>query len=54
MHRRLTGSRLVTLQDAYLHGLYGQFQADHACVNAAVDRYLLGGALPPTDLNCSR
>jgi pimeloyl-ACP methyl ester carboxylesterase len=52
MHRALTGSRLVTLEDVRTHGVY-LFQGA-ACVDDAVNAYLDSGALPARDLSCVR
>jgi len=52
LHRALTGSRMVTLRDAYLHGVY--LFAGNPCVDTTVDRYLLDGASPTTDTACVR
>ncbi|MFK4084658.1 alpha/beta hydrolase [Kribbella sp. NPDC020789] len=49
MHQALQGSRLVTLADAYRHGVYGV----SACVDATVTRYLSTNSLPATDLTCT-
>ncbi len=51
MHRSLTGSRLVTLKNAFQHGVYF---AGSACADSAVNRYLLDGTLPATNLTCTR
>ncbi|MGW3233436.1 alpha/beta hydrolase [Kitasatospora sp. NPDC001095] len=52
-HRALTGSRLVTLRGAFHHTVYaGMFAPEDACVDAAVDRYLLDGVLPAQDTDC--
>ena len=48
MHQALHGSRMVTL-----NGVFGHAQSLHAgnaCVDAAVQNYLLGGPLPDRDL----
>ncbi|WP_084463655.1 alpha/beta hydrolase [Microtetraspora fusca] len=50
MHRALAGSRMITLTGAFRHGAY--LAAGNACVNAAVDRYLVDGTLPGTDIVC--
>jgi hypothetical protein len=50
MHHAVTGSRQVTLRGAFRHGVY--LSAGSACVDTAVDSYLLGGALPATDRTC--
>ncbi|OEJ23613.1 hypothetical protein AR457_02965 [Streptomyces agglomeratus] len=53
LHRTLTASRLVTLPDTFRHGVYSPFNSTtSACVDSAVDRYLLTGALPPGDTRC--
>ncbi|MCX4471790.1 alpha/beta hydrolase [Micromonospora sp. NBC_01655] len=52
MHRALTGSRLLTLHDARIHGVYGNY-AD-GCVDRAVNAYLADGVLPAADLGCTR
>ncbi|MBD0672439.1 alpha/beta hydrolase [Streptomyces sp. CBMA156] len=52
-HRALTGSRLVTLRGAFHHTAYaGLFAPRDACVDAAVDHYLLDGVLPAQDADC--
>jgi hypothetical protein len=51
MHRALTGSRLVTLRGAFRHGVY--FVSNNACIDATVNRYLLDGVLPGTDITCA-
>ncbi|EME58828.1 alpha/beta hydrolase [Amycolatopsis decaplanina] len=52
LRRALTGSRMVTLDGAFRHGIY-LFDAT-SCVTEAVESYLLGGALPRTDVTCAR
>ena len=52
MHRALTGSRMITLDGAFRHGVYLLDPA--TCVTSAVESYLLEGALPPTDMTCAR
>ncbi|MER5501444.1 alpha/beta hydrolase [Streptomyces sp. NPDC002561] len=56
LHRRLTGSRLVTA-DIRSHGVYGR-GADGLtpvpCADRAVDDYLRDGTLPGADLTCPR
>ncbi|MEU3254538.1 alpha/beta hydrolase [Streptomyces sp. NPDC006997] len=50
LHRRLSGSTLVTEHDAGTHGVaYGP----NACVNAHVDAYLLEGRLPARRASCA-
>ncbi|MBC7267897.1 MAG: alpha/beta fold hydrolase [Streptomyces sp.] len=50
LHRRLSGSSLVTERDAGTHGIaYGP----NACVNAQVDAYLLEGRLPARRASCA-
>ncbi|MFE9022939.1 alpha/beta hydrolase [Streptomyces sp. NPDC007808] len=49
MHRRLSGSVLVTERDAGTHGIaYGP----NACVNGHIDAYLLEGRLPARHTAC--
>ncbi|MFJ2898016.1 alpha/beta hydrolase [Streptomyces sp. NPDC087218] len=50
LHRKLPGSRLVTLEGANRHGLYGEY--GNACVDNRVNRYLATGKLPAKDLTC--
>ncbi|MGJ5892921.1 alpha/beta hydrolase [Streptomyces niveiscabiei] len=49
-HRALKGSRLVTVTGA---GDHGQYRNGNACVDAAVDAYLLDGKVPAHDLTCA-
>ncbi|WP_433236160.1 alpha/beta hydrolase [Streptosporangium sp. CA-135522] len=52
-HRALTGSRLVTLRDAFRHTVYaGLFAPRNTCVDNAVNRYLIDGVLPARDATC--
>jgi pimeloyl-ACP methyl ester carboxylesterase len=53
MHRALTGSRMVTLEDFGGHATYLAYDGA-PCVDTTVDRYLLGGALPAKDVTCTR
>ncbi|MCX5206342.1 alpha/beta hydrolase [Streptomyces sp. NBC_00237] len=50
LHDRLPGSRLLTLEGANRHGLYGRY--GNTCVDAEVNRYLATGRLPSRDLTC--
>ncbi|MFD3746762.1 alpha/beta hydrolase [Nocardia sp. NPDC058633] len=50
MHRALTGSRMVTLEDVAVHWIYGNYP--NTCVEATVDTYLLEGTLPDADPIC--
>ncbi|MFI7416583.1 alpha/beta hydrolase [Nonomuraea sp. NPDC049684] len=52
MHRALTGSRMITLNDAFRHGAY--LAAGNACVDTKVTSYLVDGALPGKDVTCDR
>ena len=52
LHRALTGSRLLTLHDARIHAVYGNYA--NVCVDRAVNSYLADGVLPATDLGCAR
>ncbi|MFJ1543769.1 alpha/beta hydrolase [Streptomyces sp. NPDC088246] len=56
LHRRLTGSRLVTA-DIRSHGVYGRGLdglTPVPCADRAVNDYLREGTLPGADLTCSR
>lgn len=50
MHRRLSGSVLVTERDAGTHGIAG---GPNRCVNGYVDAYLLEGRLPVRRAGCA-
>ncbi|MCO1580722.1 alpha/beta hydrolase [Crossiella sp. SN42] len=50
LHRAMPASRLVTLQDVRMHGIFGRLP--NACVQNAVNTYFRDGALPGTDLTC--
>ncbi|WP_225730890.1 MULTISPECIES: alpha/beta fold hydrolase [unclassified Nocardia] len=50
MHRALTASRMVTLQDVSVHQIFANFP--NRCVYDAVNAYFRDGALPATDLTC--
>ncbi|MFF8973009.1 alpha/beta hydrolase [Streptomyces sp. NPDC014995] len=50
MHRRLTGSVLVTERDAGTHGIAG---GSNACVNGHLEAYLLEGRLPVRRAACA-
>ncbi|MFJ3668881.1 alpha/beta hydrolase [Streptomyces sp. NPDC090106] len=50
LHRRLSGSVLVTERDAGTHGIAG---GSNACVNGYVDAYLLEGRLPVRRAACA-
>jgi pimeloyl-ACP methyl ester carboxylesterase len=50
LHRRLSGSRLITERDAGSHGVTGLV---NACVNDRVTAYLLSGALDKADVTCA-
>jgi pimeloyl-ACP methyl ester carboxylesterase len=52
LHRELHGSRLVTLENRFIHGVYEL--AGSKCVDDIVNRYLLGGPLPGRDVSCRR
>ncbi|MER0444123.1 alpha/beta hydrolase [Streptomyces sp. Edi4] len=49
VHHALAGSRLITVDG----GDHGQFQNGSACVDGAVEDYLLTGALPAKDTTCA-
>ncbi|MDX2971994.1 alpha/beta fold hydrolase [Kribbella solani] len=48
MHHALRGSRLITLQNSYRHGVYGA----SPCADTPTNNYLSNGHLPPRDLTC--
>ncbi|MFS8197337.1 alpha/beta hydrolase [Streptomyces sp. CWNU-52B] len=50
MHRRLSGSALVTESASGSHGIGG---GPNACVNAHLDAYLLQGRLPARETSCA-
>ena len=50
MHHLLTGSRLLTLEGAIAHGVYGEY--GDACVDGTVNAYLVSGRLPAGDPTC--
>ncbi|WP_107418327.1 alpha/beta hydrolase [Streptomyces sp. CB02115] len=50
LHGRLPGSRLLTLENANRHALYGEY--GNACVDTEVNRYLATGRLPEKDETC--
>ncbi|MBN0046852.1 alpha/beta fold hydrolase [Streptomyces actuosus] len=50
LHRRLSGSVLVTERDAGTHGIAG---GPNACVNGYLDAYLLEGRLPVRHAACA-
>ncbi|OXM52967.1 alpha/beta hydrolase [Amycolatopsis alba] len=52
LRRALPGSRMVTLDGAFRHGVYLFDTAP--CVTEVVESYLLGGPLPRTDVTCAR
>ncbi|GGO47966.1 alpha/beta hydrolase [Streptomyces lasiicapitis] len=55
LHRRLTGSRLVTA-DIRSHGVYGRDLDGHRpvpCADDAVNDYLRDGTLPKRDVTCA-
>ncbi|MER7077524.1 TAP-like protein [Saccharopolyspora kobensis] len=47
-HRKFQGSRMITVRDEGDHGVYG---AGNACVDNAVDAYLIDGTVP-ADMTC--
>jgi pimeloyl-ACP methyl ester carboxylesterase len=51
LHRDLAGSRLVTLEGAFRHG--ATYLNGSACVDGAVNRYLIDGDLPAADRICT-
>jgi hypothetical protein len=51
MHRALTGSRMVTLRDARIHAVVGNY--GNTCVDDQVLAYLRNGVLPAGDVACA-
>lgn len=52
MHRALSGSRMITLENVRTHGVY--LFRGAACVDDTVDAYLNSGNLPTQDFACAR
>ncbi|WP_158892645.1 alpha/beta hydrolase [Amycolatopsis anabasis] len=50
LHRAMTGSRLVTLQDVRVHAVFAHYP--NRCVENAVNTYFRDGTLPGTDTTC--
>lgn len=50
MHRALTGSRMVTLDNVAIHSVFGNYP--NKCADAAVNTYFRDGTLPAADLTC--
>lgn len=50
LHRAMSASRLVTLQDVRMHGIFGRLP--NTCVQNAVNTYFRYGTLPTTDITC--
>ncbi|MDG9673230.1 alpha/beta hydrolase [Micromonospora sp. DH14] len=50
MHQALTGSRLLSLRGARIHGVFGNY--GNTCVDGVVIDYLADGQLPADDLDC--
>ncbi|MCX5051744.1 MULTISPECIES: alpha/beta hydrolase [unclassified Streptomyces] len=50
MHRRLSGSTLVTERDSGTHGVAG---GPNRCINGYLDAYLLEGRLPEQSASCA-
>ncbi|WP_330334192.1 alpha/beta hydrolase [Streptomyces sp. NBC_00536] len=50
LHEQLPGSRLLTLQGANRHAVYGLY--GNTCVDDGVNAYLASGRLPATDPTC--
>ncbi|GAB2655818.1 alpha/beta hydrolase [Kribbella swartbergensis] len=50
LRKGLTAARLLTLENARKHGIFGEYGND--CVDKAVISYLLSGHLPGVDLTC--
>ncbi|MFD9081339.1 alpha/beta fold hydrolase [Streptomyces erythrochromogenes] len=50
LHELLPSSKLITLENANRHGLYGEY--GNACVDGEVNAYLATGRLPEADRTC--
>lgn len=50
LHGKLSESRLLTLDGARVHGVYGEYA--NACVDKRVNRYLASGKLPSKNQTC--
>ncbi|MFF2553370.1 alpha/beta fold hydrolase [Nocardia sp. NPDC058058] len=50
LHRAMTASRLVTLENVAIHWIFGRYP--NGCVYAAVNNYLLDGTVPANDATC--
>ncbi|WP_433665118.1 alpha/beta fold hydrolase [Nocardia sp. CA-128927] len=50
LHKELSASRLVTLQDVPIHWIFGRYQ--NACTYSAVNTYFRDGTMPATDITC--
>ncbi|WP_330287296.1 alpha/beta hydrolase [Streptomyces sp. NBC_00576] len=51
LRRLLPGSRLVTLDDDYSHGVFAS--RGNACVDSTAAAYLVDGRVPSTDMRCA-
>ncbi|MFE7093998.1 alpha/beta hydrolase [Streptomyces erythrochromogenes] len=51
LHELLPSSKLITLENANRHGLYGEY--GNACVDGEVNAYLATGRLPAKDRTCA-
>ncbi|MFB7720813.1 alpha/beta fold hydrolase [Nocardia sp. NPDC056100] len=52
LHRAMTASRMVTLDNVAIHWIFGRYPNN--CVYAAVNKYFLDGTLPANDVTCQR
>ncbi|MCE0445276.1 alpha/beta hydrolase [Streptomyces tricolor] len=51
LRRLLPGSRLVTLENDYSHGVFAS--RGNACVDDTAAAYLVDGTVPPADVRCA-
>ncbi|WP_179200686.1 alpha/beta hydrolase, partial [Streptomyces reticuliscabiei] len=51
LRRLLPGSRLVTLDDDYSHGVFAS--RGNPCVDSTAAAYLVEGRVPPADVRCA-
>lgn len=52
LHKALTESRMVTLENVDIHSIYGRLP--NTCAYAAVNAYFRDGTLPATDITCQK
>ncbi|WP_370945799.1 alpha/beta fold hydrolase [Amycolatopsis sp. cg5] len=50
LHKSMTGSKLLTLQDVRVHAVFGNYP--NKCTENVVNTYFRDGTLPKTDITC--